>query len=117
MKTVVLFTALQILFVASGIAAAQTGVPASPNTNPGAATPLPTPPEKFDNRPIGTGSSIATDPDPPANSEATNPPGAKGPVEGGSNAPNARVISPKEGTGVENPGVGAGNNGSTTPPR
>lgn len=82
------------------------------------ATPrgIPAPAEKFDDRPIRTDGPIATDPNAPVGGEATNPPGVKSPVEGGSSEPLTqppRIIAPHEGGGVQNPNLGTGNNGSS----
>jgi len=65
--------------------------------------------------------SIARQPNPQTepNTDRTNPPvGAKGPMEGVgtpmSPDQSPRVISPKEGPGVQNPGMGTGLNGSSS---
>jgi hypothetical protein len=105
---------LALTIMAAPVAFAQTRDPIinTPMTPSG----IPAPAERFDNRPIQTDGPIATDPNAPLGGETTNPPGVKGPVEGGSSdSPTQppKVIAPGEGGGVQNPNLGSGNNGSS----
>lgn len=112
-----LFATVAVLALMSGIApfAAAQSAPTAPSSGA-----VPAPGSTYDNGAVRSGGPIASDPsgtDTRTNNQATNPPGAAGPVEGGPSAHPGGAM-PKENSnreegGVQNPGLGSGINGSS----
>src|SRR5262245_19443367 len=107
------FATLAVIALTAGslpLSVAQTSAP--PTNRSPLGSPNQEPAEKFDNSGGRNGPSIASDPDragTPAGTTATKPRGARGPVEGGTDAARAqpKAVAPQEGGGVQNPGLGS----------